>query len=169
MIPWRRKWQFTPVFLPGKSHGQRSLAGYNPWGSKESHRTERLNRNNMYLYLSSLKRKDTNEQDLSYSCQAFCNITSLKPPRQSHEETGGFAKIRQLMKSGGIKSRSNEPEASVLSWLCSTNFLVILKVGKRKVSWRSSKTKEGYCIWLVSAFVSKYHWYLPGLPLWLRR
>ena len=33
-IPWRRKWQPTPVFLPGKSHGQRSLAGYSPWGSK---------------------------------------------------------------------------------------------------------------------------------------
>ena len=30
-IPWRRKWQPTPVFLPGKSHGQRSLAGYSPW------------------------------------------------------------------------------------------------------------------------------------------
>ena len=33
-IPWRRKWQPTPVFLPGKSHGQRSLEGYNPWGYK---------------------------------------------------------------------------------------------------------------------------------------
>ena len=33
-IPWRRKWQPTPVFLPGESHGQRSLAGYNPWGCK---------------------------------------------------------------------------------------------------------------------------------------
>ena len=31
-FPWRRKWQPTPVFLPGKSHGQRSLAGYSPWG-----------------------------------------------------------------------------------------------------------------------------------------
>ena len=30
--PWRRKWQPTPVFLPGKSHGQRNLAGYSPWG-----------------------------------------------------------------------------------------------------------------------------------------
>ena len=35
-IPWRRKWQPTPVFLLGKSHGQRSLAGYSPWGCKES-------------------------------------------------------------------------------------------------------------------------------------
>ena len=41
-IPWRRKWQPTPVLLPGKSHGWRSLAGYSPWGCKESDTTERL-------------------------------------------------------------------------------------------------------------------------------
>ena len=35
-IPWRKKWQLTPVFLPGKSHGERSLTGYSPWGHKES-------------------------------------------------------------------------------------------------------------------------------------
>ena len=39
-IPWRRKWQPTPVFLPGECHGQRSLVGYNPWGHKESDMTE---------------------------------------------------------------------------------------------------------------------------------
>ena len=33
-IPWSRKWQPTPVFLPGESHGQRSLAGYSPWCHK---------------------------------------------------------------------------------------------------------------------------------------
>ena len=33
--PWRRKWEPTPVFLPGEFHGQRSLAGYIPWGRKE--------------------------------------------------------------------------------------------------------------------------------------
>ena len=36
-IPWRRKWQLTPVFLPGKSHGQKSLAGYSPWGHRVRH------------------------------------------------------------------------------------------------------------------------------------
>ena len=41
-IPWRRKWQPTPVLLPGKSHGQRNLVGYSPWGCKESDTTERL-------------------------------------------------------------------------------------------------------------------------------
>ena len=33
-IPWRRKWQPTPVFLPGEFHGQRGLEGYSPWGHK---------------------------------------------------------------------------------------------------------------------------------------
>ena len=42
-LPWRRKWQPTPVFLPGKSHGQRILAGYSPRGRKELNMTERLN------------------------------------------------------------------------------------------------------------------------------
>ena len=39
-ITWRRKWQHPLVFLPGKSHGQRSLEGYNPWGHKEPDKTE---------------------------------------------------------------------------------------------------------------------------------
>ena len=38
--PWSRKWQPTPVFLPGKSHGQRSLAGDSPQGHKESDTAE---------------------------------------------------------------------------------------------------------------------------------
>ena len=42
-IPWRRKWQPTPVFLPGESHGQRSLVGYSPWGRKESDTAEWVN------------------------------------------------------------------------------------------------------------------------------
>ena len=38
--PGSRKWYPTPVFLPGKFHGQRSLAGYSPWGRKELDMTE---------------------------------------------------------------------------------------------------------------------------------
>ena len=38
--PWRREWQPNPVFLPGESYGQRSLAGYSPWGRKELDTTE---------------------------------------------------------------------------------------------------------------------------------
>ena len=42
MFYWRRKWQPTPGFLPGELHRQRSLAGYSPWGRKESDMTEQL-------------------------------------------------------------------------------------------------------------------------------
>ena len=41
-MPWRREWLPTPVFLPRKSHGERSLAGYSPWGGKELDMTEQL-------------------------------------------------------------------------------------------------------------------------------
>ena len=39
-VHWRRKWQPIPVLLPGKSHGQRSVVGYSPWGGKELDMTE---------------------------------------------------------------------------------------------------------------------------------
>ena len=41
-INWRRKWLSIPVFLPGESHGLRSLVGYNPWGHTESDTTEQF-------------------------------------------------------------------------------------------------------------------------------
>ena len=40
--PWRRQWHPTPVLLPGKSHGQRSLVGCSPWGREKSDMTEQL-------------------------------------------------------------------------------------------------------------------------------
>ena len=54
-IPWRRKWQPTPVFLPGeshgwRSHGWRSLVGYSPRGCKESDTTERLHFHFMMIF-----------------------------------------------------------------------------------------------------------------------
>ena len=57
--PWRRKWHPTPVFLPGESHGQRSLAGYSPRGRKESDTTERLNFQRQHHY-SWLPQTDNN-------------------------------------------------------------------------------------------------------------
>ena len=56
-IPWRMKWQPILVFLLGKSHGQRSQAGYSPWGHKESETTEWLSthtQNNLFYRLEKL-------------------------------------------------------------------------------------------------------------------
>ena len=52
-IPRRRKWQPTPLFLLGEFHGQRSLAGYSPWGHNESDMTEQLNNNNQRRIFST--------------------------------------------------------------------------------------------------------------------
>ena len=54
-IPWRRAWQLTPVFLPGESHGQRSLEGYSPQGRKESDTTEGLNHRHIDVMLDLYK------------------------------------------------------------------------------------------------------------------
>ena len=54
-IPWSRKWHLTQVFLPGKFHGQRSLAGYSPWGCKELDVTEQL-KNKLYTVKTNLFR-----------------------------------------------------------------------------------------------------------------
>ena len=53
-IPWRKKWQPTPVLLPGKFLGQRSLVGYSPWDHHESHMTEQLHFKKMKYSIFSL-------------------------------------------------------------------------------------------------------------------
>ena len=56
---WKRKWQPTPVLLPGKSHGQRSLVGYSPCGCKKSDTTEQLHFTHFILYHWRRKRQPT--------------------------------------------------------------------------------------------------------------
>ena len=53
-IPWRRVWQLTPVFLPEKSNGQRSLEGYSPKSCKESDVTEQVSTQHRALHSSNL-------------------------------------------------------------------------------------------------------------------
>ena len=69
---WRRKWQPIPVFLPREFHGQRSLAGYSPWGRKESDTTERLHFHFSWLLQSyegsveQLEQRPSGLQSLKY-------------------------------------------------------------------------------------------------------
>ena len=50
-VVWRRKWQPTPILLPGESHGMRILEGYNPWGRKESDTTEWLTHTQTHTHI----------------------------------------------------------------------------------------------------------------------
>ena len=60
---WRRQWQPTPVFLPGKSHARRSLVAYSPWGHEELDTTEQLH----FQFLCSCI-GEGNGNPLQYSC-----------------------------------------------------------------------------------------------------
>ena len=64
-IPWRRIWQPTLVFLPGKSRGQRSLTGYSPWGRKEWDMTEVTE----HAHIHCLKKMLCNSVSLLYASQ----------------------------------------------------------------------------------------------------
>ena len=73
-IPWRRKWQLTPAFLPGKPRGQRSLVGLSPWGHKKSDTT-------VWLHSPS--------KDLSFHSSANLNLFSaFITPLKTHTYFG---------------------------------------------------------------------------------
>ena len=64
-IPWRREWLLTPVFFPGEFHGQRSLAGYSPWGC----RVGQDRATNTFTFI-----RDITEVKWTDSSNHFCNI-----------------------------------------------------------------------------------------------
>ena len=59
---WRSKWQSTPALLPGKSHGQRTLVGYSPWGRKD------LDMIDDFTFTFSLTNNQANTKNLSFWC-----------------------------------------------------------------------------------------------------
>ena len=92
-IPWRRKWQLTAVFLPGESHGQRSLVGYSPWSRTESDRTERTHvihycRENNLTPKSWTKKSSTCLQSHNFPLRFLLNTEShLKFPDNEIDST----------------------------------------------------------------------------------
>ena len=92
-IPWRRKWQSTPVLSARKSHGQRSQVGYSPWGHKESDMTWWLNINNFCNKWDS--------RGLRYAW-AYALVTTMEPwndvkPPSTHGDRGREAERCQFI------------------------------------------------------------------------
>ena len=81
-ISWRRAWQPTPVFLPGKSHGQRSMAGYSPWVAKELEMIYWLNNNNSMrlqpLKVPGLERKLVFNPLVRWPLNSMACFTTIK-------------------------------------------------------------------------------------------
>ena len=83
-IPWRKTWRPTPVFLPGESHGQRSLAGYSPWGHRESDATEQLTD-----WLTRLT-------NAAFLCVQYSSITFSLSPSPSSEMWQMFLSLKNF-------------------------------------------------------------------------
>ena len=86
-IPWRRKWQPTPVFLPGESHGKRSLVGYIPWVCKESDMTYQLNNNS--IVRPTDQETATNEKRICHPWLPRGRAAMLPRAQGKHQEAGG--------------------------------------------------------------------------------
>ena len=71
-IPWRRAWQLTPVFLPGESHGQRSLVGYGPSGHKELNMTQATYNTNTQELQKEGKENEAGCQETGVFCPQHC-------------------------------------------------------------------------------------------------
>ena len=75
-IPWRRAWQPTPIFLPGESHGQRSLEGYSPRGRKESDTLKR--RTTHRTHELSPQVNELNTHDLTSATISFASLPWMR-------------------------------------------------------------------------------------------
>ena len=82
-VPWRRAWQPTPVFLPGDSHGQRSLEGCSPWGRRELGTMEQLSSSRTIQWPSAWR-----QGTLVLCVQTTQQLCTLRPPQVSASPTG---------------------------------------------------------------------------------
>ena len=132
--PWRRKWQPTPVFLPGKSHGQRrSLAGYGPWGCKDW--TRLSNQTNQSVYVCQCYFLSLSQLILPQLCP---QVHSL-PPSLS----GGSHRVRGTARlKGAIKDSAQNSHPQGLTLLASLPISVlsvsVLITGSSQLAFTSS-------------------------------
>ena len=112
---WRRQWQPTPVLLPGKSHGQRSLVGCSPWGHEESDMTKWLH---FHFSLSCIG--EGNDNLLRCSC--------LENPR---DEGAWWAAVYGVAQSRTRLKRLSSSSNNVI--LVVQNLLILLKIFPKRV------------------------------------
>ena len=94
-IPWRRKWQSIPIFLPGESHRLRSLVGYSPQGRKESDTTERLHFHLIHFFVH-LSTTDTPNPDHKH----HSNFLTVHPHLTDKSCPFWFLKDIQILLAG---------------------------------------------------------------------
>ena len=125
-IPWRRKWQATPVFLPGESHGQRSLGGYSPWGRTESDLTEHVPRRcagHWFSFTSAWRWGEWDEhidtKSASFLCQwSLSPVCLVQPDRcyRLHLLRGKFYPLKVIRECSLVWDGKCSSETSLLAY-----------------------------------------------------
>ena len=129
-IPWRRVWQPTPIFLPGKFHGQKNLGGYSPWGHKELDMTE-LACTHMLSLWEPIFQVVSAWEPLAPRFHLWPLVIppghlskpkhSSRDRRQSHGGAKGCGWARTLRESGSVQETRHAPDAFGLTALHSVH------------------------------------------------
>ena len=143
-IPQRRKWQPTPVFLPGKSHGWSSLAGYSLWGCKESDTSKQL---------SMHTQEETPESLLYFLTRGTCKEEVM----WAHSEKASICKSREDLSQkpdhvGTLLSDFQPPELWEIHFCCLSHSVCGILL------WQPEKTKtlvftDVHGIWALSLYM----------------
>ena len=161
-ISWRKAWQPTPVLLLGKSHGQRSLAGYSPWGHKESDMTEHTRTlynfpsrvkssstvcQQSHLTLVQYRRRYTPSQNFPFSysicgsLSGFANHTEMQSERDPSRDTSqGLFPSKPWWINGGLIYALSGTEDSRTSWVSDLWLCYRVNHGAEKVSGDRANT-----------------------------
>ena len=116
----RRQWHPTPVLLPGKSHGWRSLVGCSPWGRQESDMTERL-----HFYSSLLRIGEGNGTPLQCSCLEIPGMGSHRVGHNWSELAVSSSKV--IRKRPWIPWLLQVKKAKMIGWRIGSGFCLMCK------------------------------------------
>ena len=156
-IFWRRKWQPTPVFWPGKSHGQRRLMDYSPWGLKESDMTEQLTHTHTHTHTHTMTYPQISEQ-VKAEHLSRAEMSVIRCPRKQRMEGRaeiwwGKSKLVKELRSGSPGSTGG------LSQLSSVN---------KMVKWQHN-LKEDACAHSLSWHLTIFLGIIVASPLMISR
>ena len=126
---WRRKWQPTPVLLPGKSHGQKSLMGYSPWGQERVGRDLATKQQGDYCFLFLLF--------LWHLAPSMLTETGRKGTGSTVDSLQGLKRVSPSVTSGGLRQ-------SQIQWIAGCNTLCGHEGEPHPSSWIDSENKGIY-------------------------
>ena len=111
-IPWRRKGQPTPVFLPGKSHGQRHLAGYSPQGHKELDTAEWWHFHSHILCYGTWRRPFFSFKNSHFLSFILCRVSILEQTNWHHIAGNSKQRLRNHNRSFYFSQKENREPGS---------------------------------------------------------